>query len=181
MENAIKDKESNSAISEFNSDLSNSQLDLKISISEHNLIELKDTEKIVLELQNKIILLEKKNNDLKEKNEQLTKDNIEKSSLMMKMSLVDFRRDFMFQRSVQLQNNSIQLAQIIKEKDDLQLMNEKMLDLLTYKEMENEDLLEKIENYKLAAKLEVEKYLEKIQNLEDKVASLENSNGSKFV
>ena len=99
----------------------------------------------------------------------------------MKMSLVDFRRDFMFQRSVQLQNNSIQLAQIIKEKDDLQLMNEIMLDLLTYKEMENEDLLEKIENYKLAAKLEVEKYLEKIQNLEDKVASLENSNGSKFV
>ena len=180
MENVIKEKESNSTISELNSDLSNSQLDLRMSTSENNLIDHKDTEKIVLDLQNKIILLEKKNNDLKTKNEQLTKDNIEKSSLMMKMSLVGLRRGFMSQRSVQIPNNSIQIAEIIKEKDDLQLMNEKMLDLLTDKEMENEDLLEKMENYKLAAKLEVEKYLEKIQSLEDKIASLENSNGSKF-
>ena len=180
MENVIKDKESISTISELNSDLSNSQLDLRMSTSENNLIDHKDTEKIVLDLQNKIILLEKKNNDLKTKNEQLTKDNIEKSSLMMKMSLVGLRRGFMSQRSVQIPNNSIQIAEIIKEKDDLQLMNEKMLDLLTDKEMENEDLLEKIENYKLSAKLEVEKYLEKIQSLEDKIASLENSNGSKF-
>ena len=86
----------------------------------------------------------------------------------------------MSQRSVQITNNSMQIAEIIKEKDDLQLMNEKMLDMLTDKEMENEDLLEKIENYKLAAKLEVEKYLEKIQSLEDKIASLEYSNGSKY-
>ena len=40
--------------------------------------------------------------------------------------------------------------------------------------------MEKIENYKLAAKLEVEKYLEKIQSLEDKIESLEYSNGSKY-
>jgi hypothetical protein len=40
-------------------------------------------------------------------------------------------------------------------------MNEKMLDLLTEKELENEDLMQKIENYKLEIKLENEKNLEK--------------------
>ena len=62
MENVIKEKESisTSTISELNSDLSNSQIDLRMSSSENNLIERKDTEKIVLDLQNKIILLKKK-------------------------------------------------------------------------------------------------------------------------
>ena len=157
--------------------------DSKISEnSEDNIIKHKDSEKIISDLQNKLLIMEKKYNDLKVKNENLTKDNIEKNTLMMKMSLVSLRKGFLSQRSAnQLQTNSLKMAEIIKEKDDLQIINEKMLDLLTDKEIENEDLREKYKNYQLEAKLEIEKYLEKIQNLEEKVENLENSkeNGGK--
>ena len=151
--------------------------DSKISEnSEDNIIKHKDSEKIISDLQNKLLIMEKKYNDLKVKNENLTKDNIEKNTLMMKMSLVSLRKGFLSQRSAnQLQTNSLKMAEIIKEKDDLQIINEKMLDLLTDKEIENEDLREKIKNYQLEVKLEIEKYLEKIQNLEEKVENLENS------
>ena len=151
--------------------------DSKISEnSEDNIIMHKDSEKIISDLQNKLLIMEKKYNDLKVKNENLTKDNIEKNTLMMKMSLVSLRKGFLSQRSAnQLQTNSLKMAEIIKEKDDLQIINEKMLDLLTDKEIENEDLREKYKNYQLEVKLEIEKYLEKIQNLEEKVENLENS------
>ena len=140
-----------------------------------------NVEQVILDLEQKIILLEKKNKDLKAKNESLTKNNLEKSSLMMKMSLVGLRRGFATKSTLnQNENKSIQLDEIIKEKDDLQQINEKMLDLLAEKEIENEDLIEKIENYKLETKLETEKYLEKIQNLEEKIESLENSKGNNF-
>ena len=140
-----------------------------------------NVEQVILDLEQKIILLEKKNKDLKAKNESLTKNNLEKSSLMMKMSFVGLRRGFATKSTLnQNENKSIQLDEIIKEKDDLQQINEKMLDLLAEKEIENEDLIEKIENYKLETKLETEKYLEKIQNLEEKIESLENSKGNNF-
>ena len=137
-----------------------------------------DPEKIIADLQQKIIRLEKMNNDLRSKNEGLTKNNIENNSVMTRMSLVGLRRKFTSQGTFnQVQNDSIKLAEIIKEKDDLQEINEKMLDLLTDKELENEELVQKLENYKLEAKLENEKNLEKIQNLEDKIVMLENSKG----
>ncbi len=52
-----------------------------------------------------------------------------------------------------------------------------MLDLLTEKEMENEDLAQKLENYKMEAKIENDKNLEKIRNLEDKIELLESEKG----
>ena len=48
----------------------------------------------------------------------------------------------------------------MKEKDELQQINEKMLDMLTEKELENDELNEKLENYKLEVKIENEKNLE---------------------
>jgi chromosome segregation ATPase len=78
------------------------------------------------------------------------------------------------------QDDNIKLAEIIKEKDDLQEMNEKMLDLLTEKELENEDLLQKLENYKLESKIENEKNLVKIQSLEEKIEKLESSKGAEL-
>ena len=135
-----------------------------------------DSEKIISDLQQKVILLENNNKDLHLKIEELTKKNIDSTSLMMRLSLVGMRRRFGFTDSLtKVQDDSIKLAEIIKEKDDLQAMNEKMLDLLTDKELENEDLLEKLENNRLEAKLEHEKNLEKIQALEDKIGMLENS------
>ena len=137
-----------------------------------------DPEKIILDLQQKIMKLEKMNKDLRSKNEGLTKNNIENNSVMTRMSLVGLRRKFTSQGTFnQVQNDSVKLAEIIKEKDDLQEINEKMLDLLTDKELENEELVQKFENYKIEAKLENEKNLEKIQSLEDKIVMLENSKG----
>ena len=140
-----------------------------------------DSEKIISDLQQKVILLEKNNKDLHSKIEELTKKNIDSTSLMMRLSLVGMRKRFGFNDSLtKVQDDSVKLAEIIKEKDDLQAMNEKMLDLLTDKELENEDLLEKLENNRLEAKLDHEKNLEKIQALEDKIGMLENSKSSGY-
>ena len=135
-----------------------------------------DPEKVIADLQEKVMRLEKMNKDLRSRNEGLKKNNIENNSTMNRMSLVGLRRKFTSQGNFnEVQNDSVKLAEIIKEKDDLQEINEKMLDLLTDKELENEDLLQQLENYKLEMKIEKEKNLEKIQNLEDKIVALENS------
>ena len=80
-----------------------------------------DPEKIISDLQAKLVRLEKMNKDLRSRNEELKKHNIEKNTTMMKMSLVGLRRKFTSQGDFnQVQNDSVKLAQIIKEKDDLQ-------------------------------------------------------------
>ena len=117
------------------------------------------------------------NNDLKAKNEDLKKNQIESDSTMKKMGHVGLRRKFTVQGTFKKEDDSVKIAELIKEKDDLQEINEKMLDLLTEKEMENEDLKKKLENYKLEVKTENEKYLEKIKNLEDKIELLESEKG----
>ena len=53
-----------------------------------------DPEKIIADLQEKVMRLEKMNNDLKAKNEDLTKNNIENNSVMKKMGHVGMRRKF---------------------------------------------------------------------------------------
>ena len=137
-----------------------------------------DPEKIITDLQAKVVRLEKMNNDLKAKIEDLKKNNIENDSVMKKMGHVGLRRKFTAQGTFKkAQNDSVKIAELIKEKDDLQEINEKMLDLLTEKEMEIEDLQQKFDEYKLEVKQETDKYLEKIQNLEDKIDMLENSKG----
>lgn len=109
-----------------------------------------DPDKVISDLQEKVIRLEKMNNDLKTKNEELKKNNIENNSVMKKMGHVGMRRKFTAQGTFKkITEDSIKIAELVKEKDDLQEINEKMLDLLTEKEMENEDLNQKLENYKL--------------------------------
>ena len=136
-----------------------------------------DPEKIISDLQEKVVRLEKMNNDLKAKNEDLKKNQIESDSTMKKMGHVGLRRKFTVQGTFKKEDDSVKIAELIKEKDDLQEINEKMLDLLTEKEMESEDLRQQLEDYKIEVKLENEKNLEKIQNLEDKIEMLENEKG----
>ena len=73
-------------------------------------------------------------------------------------------------------DDAVKMAEIMKVKDELQLINEKMLDMLTEKEIENDELNEKFENYKLEVKIENEKNLEYIKELEEKIEALENAN-----
>ena len=161
-------------------DLVDEKLELYETVNE---TQEEDKDKMILDLQQKIYSLEKLNKDLLEKNEGLTKNNIMNNNVLTKMSLVGQRRKFTSSQAnlnSNAQDDNIKLAEIIKEKDDLQEMNEKMLDLLTEKELENEDLLQKLENYKLEAKIENEKNIEKIQSLEEKIEKLENSKGNEF-
>ena len=134
-----------------------------------------ESNKIILELREKVLRLEKMNSDLKEKINDLKKNKIENDSIMRKLTSVGNRRKIDIRSGSGNIQNNLKMAELIKEKDDLQEMNEKMLDLLTEKEIENEDLQQKFDNYKLEVKMENDKNLEKIQNLENKIELLENS------
>ena len=138
--------------------------------------EEEDANKLISDLQSKIVLLENSNKELKNKLESITRKQTLNSGLLMKMAAVGLKKKFTFKSDVsKLQNDSVKLAEIMKEKDDLQQINEKMLDMLTEKELENDELNEKFENYKLEVKMENEKNMEQIKALEEKIEALENS------
>ena len=148
-------------------------------LSEQDFIKNDDPKQIISDLTNKIILLEKVNNDLKAKNENLIKNNFKNKSLGLKSSLIGMKLGLASQILMKKANSdSSKLADMIKEKEDLQEINEKMLDLLTEKELENEDLMEKLKNYELKSKLEIEQNEEKIRSLEEKLKFLEDSKDS---
>ena len=56
---------------------------------------------------------------------------------------------------------------INKEKNELQEINEKMLYMLTEKELENDDLNEKFENFKLEVKIQNKELVDKIKQKEE--------------
>ena len=148
-------------------------------LSEQDFAKSEDPKQIISDLTNKIILLEKANNDLKAKNENLVKNNFKNKSLGLKSSLIGMKLGLASQILMKKANSdSSKLADMIKEKEDLQEINEKMLDLLTEKELENEDLMEKLKNYELKSKLEIEQNEEKIRTLEEKLKFLEDSKDS---
>ena len=149
-------------------------------ICEKKIDEQKESAKdIISNLTNKIVLLEQTNNELRKKNEVLIKNNIKTNELKLKSSIIGMRWNLASKLILNnVKNDSNKLTEIIKEKEDLQEMNEKMLNLLTEKEIENEDLLEKLENYQLNTKLELEKNEEKIKNLQEKINLLENTKES---
>ena len=128
--------------------------------------------KIISDLLEKIVLLEKTNKDLKNKIESLTKKQTLNSSILTKIATVGLRK---FTLKSDLQKDSVKLAEITKEKDELQQINEKMLDMLTENELEIDDLNKKLEDCKLEAKIQNEKNLEQIKALEERIESLENT------
>ena len=128
--------------------------------------------KIISDLLEKNVLLEKTNKDLKNKIESLTKKQTLNSSILTKIATVGLRK---FTLKSDLQKDSVKLAEITKEKDELQQINEKMLDMLTENELEIDDLNKKLEDCKLEAKIQNEKNLEQIKALEERVESLENA------
>ena len=102
-----------------------------------NIIDLfkeENPKKIISDLANKIILLEKNIEDLKTKNENLIKNNLKKNALNLKSSLIGMKWGLASQLLLKkAESDSNKLSEIIKEKEDLQEINEKMLDLLTEK------------------------------------------------
>ena len=124
----------------------------------------------IKELENQII-------NLRKKNEILIKDNIENDSRLKRMSYIGTRSRFTF--GIKNENNKIEIAELVKEKNDLQEINEKMLNMLTDKELENEELQEKFDTYKMNIKNEIQNYLDIINELEEKNQIFENNIQSK--
>lgn len=163
-------------MSEINNKISDDPLE-KIAENESENEELdeekeENANKIISDLLEKNVLLEKTNKDLKNKIESLTKKQTLNSSILTKIATVGLRK---FTLKSDLQKDSVKLAEITKEKDELQQINEKMLDMLTENELEIDDLNKKLEDCKLEAKIQNEKNLEQIKALEERVESLENT------
>ena len=163
-------------MSEINNKFSDDPLE-KIDDNESENEELdeekeENANKIISDLLEKNVLLEKTNKDLKNKIESLTKKQTLNSSILTKIETVGLRK---FTLKSDLQKDSVKLAEITKEKDELQQINEKMLDMLTENELEIDDLNKKLEDCKLEAKIQNEKNLEQIKALEERIESLENT------
>jgi hypothetical protein len=134
-----------------------------------------DEQELITNLRNKIKELEDQIINLRLKNDELTRSNIQNDSKMRKMSFVGIRRKFTF-GSGNKGVDSVKLAELLKEKSDLQEINEKMLNMLTDKELENDELQENFDKYKSQIKMEIQKYIDTIEELEDKIDVMEETN-----
>ena len=142
-----------------------------------NLESIEDPQELITNLKAKIEKLQNQIIDLKEKNEVLKKDNFQNDKKLKQMSYVGVRKKFTF--SSKGGTDNIKMAEMLREKTDLQEINEKMLNMLTDKEMELEEMEENFEKFKIDMKVEIKKYLETIDELEDKIESLEENNNNK--
>ena len=142
---------------------------------ENNLdIKKEDSNKTILDLKKTISQLEETNKDLKTKVNTFTKKQSLSTMLFVDTAATRFRKKILLWNKGK--DDAVKIAEIMKEKDELKQMNEKMLDMLTEKEIENDELNEKFENYKLEVKIENEKNLEYIKELEERIEDLENAN-----
>ena len=76
-------------------------------------------------LREKISSLESKNSKLQKKVKELTKENIRTDTKLKRISFVGVRKNFSFENKT----DSFQITHLIKEKNDLQEINEKMLNI----------------------------------------------------
>ena len=133
-----------------------------------------ESQETIPSLKAKIEQLENQIIDLREKNDTLKKANIQNSTRLRKMSFVGVKRKFTF--GAKGGEDQMKMAELAREKSDLQGINEKMLNMLTDKEMEIEELEENFENFKTDMKVQIEKYLETIDDLEEKLVAMEEAN-----
>ena len=88
-----------------------------------------DQKELISKLREKISDLEEKILKLKSKNDELKKDNIQTDSKLKRMSFIGVRKKFSMVGDTS--QDSVKIANLIKEKNDLQEINEKMLNMLT--------------------------------------------------
>ena len=140
-----------------------------------------DVFQTIEELNQKNLFLEMENQNLKKKLESNSEDKKSNKKMWWKLAFIGMKNKFKLKTDVsKVQSDSAKIAEIIKQKDDLQEINEKMIDMLTEKEIENENLNHEYEQYKAQYKVEVqcqnEKYLKEIEYLENRIQELQASN-----
>ena len=135
-----------------------------------------DVFQTIEELNQKNLLLEIENQNLKKKLESNSEDKKTNKKMWWKLAFIGMKNKFKLKTDVsKVQSDSAKIAEIIKQKDDLQEINEKMIDMLTEKEIENENLNHEYEQYKVEVKCQNDKYLEKIEYLENRIQELQAS------
>ena len=139
-----------------------------------------DVFQTIEELNQKNLLLEMENQNLKKKLESNSEDKKSNKKMWWKFAFIGMKNKFKLKTDVsKVQSDSAKIAEIIKQKDDLQEINEKMIDMLTEKEIENENLSNEYAQYKAQYKVEVqcqnEKYLKEIEYLENRIQELQAS------
>ena len=127
----------------------------------------------IQKLKAKIKKLEEQVINLRKKNDTLTKDNIHNDKKIRRMSFVGTRKQFTIGNKDNC--DKIKMAELLKEKNDLQEINEKMLNMLTDKELENEELQENFMNFQNEMKIEIQNYIDFIEELEEKIAENEQN------
>ena len=136
-----------------------------------------DVFQTIEELNQKNLLLEMENQNLKKKLESNSEDKKSNKKMWWKLAFIGMKNKFKLKTDVsKVQSDSAKIAEIIKQKDDLQEINEKMIDMLTEKEIENEKLSNEYAQYKVKAECQNDKYLEKIEYLENRIQELQASN-----
>ena len=155
----IKNKYNNEKI--FHSYNNEYQIDKNINLSQN-----------IANLKRKISELEEKLSDLKLKNGKLKRENFQIDSKINGIFFIG-NKDGLSELTEDDSKDNNELTDLIKEKNDLQEINEKMLNMLTEKEIEIEDFQENFEKYKDEIKSEMEKYLDTIEELEKKNEILE--------
>ena len=135
-----------------------------------------DVFQTIEELNQKNLFLEMENQNLKKKLESNSEDKKSNKKMWWKLAFIGMKNKFKLKTDVsKVQNDSAKIAEIIKQKDDLQEINEKMIDMLTEKEIENENLNHEYEQYKVEVKCQNDKYLEKIEYLKNRIQELQAS------
>ena len=143
---SISDSEENSLDNELakkNNTIKNGNLESIKEKDEEGLNNIPKMEEIK-NLRQKITELESRNLYLQKRNNELTKDNIRNDTKLKRVSFVGTRKNFFFENK----KNNFEMTELIKEKNDLQEINEKMLDILTQKEIEISKLNESLNNLK---------------------------------
>ena len=135
-----------------------------------------DVFQTIEELNQKNLLLEIENQNLKKKLESNSEDKKTNKKMWWKLAFIGMKNKFKLKTDVsKVQSDSAKIAEIIKQKDDLQEINEKMIDMLTEKEIENEKLNHEYEQYKVEVQCQNEKYLKEIEYLENRIQELQAS------
>ena len=136
-----------------------------------------DVFQTIEELNQKNLLLEMENQNLKKKLESNSEDKKSNKKMWWKLAFIGMKNKFKLKTDVsKVQSDSAKIAEIIKQKDDLQEINEKMIDMLTEKEIENETLNHEYEQYKVKAECQNVNNLEEIEYLKNRIQELQASN-----
>ena len=122
----------------------------------------------ICHLNAQILNLENSLNEMKRHNQTLLIENSQFKTANKRLSFTSKGRSCSINPNSK-QSSAYQLAEILNEKNELQELNEKMINMLTEKEIENGELREQFENYQQEKTFQIDELNEKISELAEEL------------